>query len=186
MFLSFNPQIQQKTYNEYTTTNQTITIGEMQGCKLVLPLTTMNSSIAMVGNIANYLYCCVCIHYSKEGWCIPKYLGQQSTCTRCPRRWYLCFKFGLLNVSIQPIHFLVRILSLSKNHSLPLNWSQIGYTGQIFCWASLHLQMARIFSVAEQRNKRINVHNIWALTSKDDIPCMNVTCDRQTRWRANN
>ena len=127
----------------------------------------------------------VCIHYSKED-CIPKYLGQQSTCTRCPRRWYLCFKFGLLNVSIQPIHFLVRILSLSKNHSLPLNWSQIGYTGQIFCWASLHLQMARIFSVAEQRNKRINVHNIWALTSKDDIPCMNVTCDRQTRWRANN
>ena len=107
MFLSFNPQIQQKTYNEYTTTNQTITIGEMQGCKLVLPLTTMNSSIAMVGNIANYLYCCVCIHYSKEGWCIPKYLGQQSTCTRCPRRWYLCFKFGLLNVSIQPIHLLL-------------------------------------------------------------------------------
>ena len=52
-------------------------------------------------------------------------------------------------------------------------------------WPNLRLNQSSLANdqtFFHEQCKRIIVHNVRALTSKDDIPCMkNVTCDHQTR-----
>ena len=171
MFLSFNPQMQQKTFNGYTA-SRTIMSGGTQRRK-PLPLTTMTSSIAMFGDMANYPYCCAYINPKKATF--QNLWGNKAHALENFRVGDLVVFAGCKHTTDTLGENIVIIKEPQFAVKLKSDWAH---------WPNLRLNQSSLANdqtFFREQGKRIIVHNVRALTSKDDIPCMNVTCDRQSR-----